>query len=114
LKIDQSFVRGMLEDPEDLAILVGVLGLAEAFQRKVIAEGVETLDHGERLLDLGCEGAQGYAIARPMPVDKIVRWVATWQVPNSWAFRPVRRKGDLSSFMHEASQRASKKTKSKR
>ena len=114
LKIDQSFVRGMLEDPEDLAILVGVLGLAEAFQRKVIAEGVETLDHGEMLLDLGCEGAQGYAIARPMPVDKIVRWVATWQVPNSWAFRPVRRKGDLSSFMHEASQRASKKTKSKR
>ncbi|WP_297448843.1 bacteriohemerythrin [Ferrovum sp.] len=100
LKIDQSFVRGMLENPEDLAILVGVLGLAEAFQMKVIAEGVETLDHGERLLDLGCEGAQGYAIAHPMPVDKIAGWAATWKAPTSWMFRPARSKGDLSSFMH--------------
>jgi diguanylate cyclase (GGDEF)-like protein/hemerythrin-like metal-binding protein len=100
LKIDQSFVRGMLEDPEDLAILVGVLGLAEVFQKKVIAEGVETLDHGERLLDLGFEGAQGYAIAPPMPADKIADWTANWKVPTSWMFRPVRRKVDLPSFKH--------------
>ena len=104
LKIDQSFVRGMLEDPEDLAILVGVLGLAEAFQRKVIAEGVETLEHGERLLDLGCEGAQGYAIARPMPVDKIAGWAATWKAPTSWMSRPVRSKGDPPSFPHVVQQ----------
>ncbi|QKE37532.1 putative bifunctional diguanylate cyclase/phosphodiesterase [Ferrovum myxofaciens] len=114
LKIDQSFVRGMLEDPEDLAILVGVLGLAEAFQRKVIAEGVETLAHGEMLLDLGCEGAQGYAIARPMPVDKIVHWAASWQVPLSWRFRPVLSKDDLSSFIRCASQQATKEAKPKR
>jgi EAL domain-containing protein (putative c-di-GMP-specific phosphodiesterase class I) len=67
LKIDQSFVRDMLEDPDDLAILDGILGLANAFRRQAIAEGVETLAHGEVLLQLGCELAQGYAIARPMP-----------------------------------------------
>jgi EAL domain-containing protein (putative c-di-GMP-specific phosphodiesterase class I) len=69
LKIDQSFVRDMLDDPDDLAILEGVIGLARAFRRQVIAEGVETVEHGEMLLQLGCELAQGYGIARPMPAD---------------------------------------------
>jgi EAL domain-containing protein (putative c-di-GMP-specific phosphodiesterase class I) len=67
LKIDQSFVRDMLDDPDDLAILEGVLGLARAFQRQAVAEGVETVEHGVMLLQLGCELAQGYGIARPMP-----------------------------------------------
>jgi len=49
LKIDRSFVRNMLDDPGDLAILEGVMGLATAFQRRVIAEGVETESHGEML-----------------------------------------------------------------
>jgi len=66
LKIDQSFVRDMLDDPDDLAILEGVIGLAAAFRRQVIAEGVETIEHGEVLLQLGCDLAQGYGIARPM------------------------------------------------
>jgi EAL domain-containing protein (putative c-di-GMP-specific phosphodiesterase class I) len=67
IKIDQSFVRDMLADPDDLAIVQGVIGLAQAFHREVIAEGVETIAHGARLLELGCELAQGYGIARPMP-----------------------------------------------
>jgi EAL domain-containing protein (putative c-di-GMP-specific phosphodiesterase class I) len=45
----------------------GVIGLAAAFRRDVIAEGVETTAHGVQLLALGCEMAQGYGIARPMP-----------------------------------------------
>jgi EAL domain-containing protein (putative c-di-GMP-specific phosphodiesterase class I) len=69
LKIDQSFVRDMLWDPEDLAIVEGVIGLAAAFRRTVIAEGVETAEHGELLLRLGCDQAQGYGIARPMPAE---------------------------------------------
>ncbi|KEA63783.1 diguanylate cyclase [Marinobacterium lacunae] len=75
LKIDQTFVRDMLEDPDDLAILKGVLGLAEAFNLEVIAEGVESQAHGEKLLSLGCELAQGYGIARPMPADALPQWI---------------------------------------
>lgn len=74
LKIDQSFVHDMLDDSDDLAILQGVLGLATAFRRHVIAEGVETLAHGEMLLRLGCEWGQGYAIARPMPAADVCQW----------------------------------------
>jgi EAL domain-containing protein (putative c-di-GMP-specific phosphodiesterase class I) len=84
LKIDRSFVRNMIRDSEDLAILQGVIGMAHAFRRTVIAEGVETEEHGQLLLWLGCEQAQGYAIARPMPVEQVKEWRATWQVPGRW------------------------------
>ncbi len=84
LKIDKSFVRDMLVDPDDLAILKGVIGLAAAFKRKVIAEGVETRAHGTALLELGCELAQGYAIARPMPADKLASWAAAWKIDPTW------------------------------
>ena len=85
LKIDQSFVRGMLDDPDDLAIVQGVVGLATAFRRNVIAEGVETVAHGELLLPMGCELAQGYGIARPMPAAQLPDWVATWRPDPRWA-----------------------------
>ncbi len=52
------------------------MGLAAAFRRQVIAEGVETVEHGEMLLQLGCELAQGYGIARPMPADALPDWSA--------------------------------------
>lgn len=84
LKIDQSFVRDMLDDPDDLAIVKGVIGLAAAFHRAVIAEGVETVAHGALLLPLGCELAQGYGIARPMPAAEIPKWVATWRPDPAW------------------------------
>ena len=85
LKIDQSFVRDMLHDPEDLAITGGVISLAQSFQRRVIAEGVETEEHGLALLKLGCNLAQGYGIARPMPADALPGWVAAYRLPASWA-----------------------------
>jgi diguanylate cyclase (GGDEF)-like protein len=84
LKIDQSFVRDMLEDPDDLAILQGIIGLAVAFKRDVIAEGVETVEHGSVLLHLGCELAQGYGIARPMPAAQMPQWAAQWQPDAAW------------------------------
>lgn len=87
LKIDHSFVRNMLNDPEDRAILEGVLGLAHAFQRVPVAEGVESVAHGVALLDLDCELAQGYVIAAPMPADKIPSWLADWQPPAAWVGR---------------------------
>ncbi len=84
LKIDQSFVRDMLSDPEDQDIVEGVIRLAAAFHRPVIAEGVETLAHGAALLQLGCSLAQGYGIARPMPAEQLVGWVDQWQASGAW------------------------------
>ena len=84
LKIDQSFVRDMQTDPDDLAIVQGVIGLAHAFHREVIAEGVETIAHGTLLLPLGCECAQGYGIARPMPASELPRWVQHWAPDGAW------------------------------
>lgn len=85
LKIDQSFVRDMLWDSGDLAIVEGVIGLAAAFRRTVIAEGVETPEHGELLLRLGCDLAQGYGIARPMPADELPGWIAEWRADAAWS-----------------------------
>jgi EAL domain-containing protein (putative c-di-GMP-specific phosphodiesterase class I) len=85
VKIDRSFIKDILDDPDDLAIVEGVVGLARTFRRQVIAEGVETLGHGVPLLRVGCELAQGYAIARPMPAEEIPDWVERWQVPPEWA-----------------------------
>ena len=84
LKIDRSFVRDMLVDEDDMAILRGILGLASAFRRQVLAEGVETEAHGAKLLELGCELAQGFGIARPMPAAELPAWVASWHPPASW------------------------------
>ena len=95
LKIDQSFVRDMLTDPDDLAIIDGVLGLASSFGREVIAEGVETVAHGEALLQLGCELAQGYGIARPMPAEQLAAWRCQWRPDPRWAQMPLRKRAPL-------------------
>lgn len=84
LKIDQSFVRNMLDDPEDRAIVEGVLGLARAFGRRAIAEGAETSAHCKLLLQIGCDLAQGYGIARPMPASQMSAWVAGWRPDAGW------------------------------
>ena len=84
LKIDQSFVNSMLSDPDDLSIVDSIIGLARSFRRQVIAEGVETIAHGTLLLRLGCDLAQGYGIARPMPAGDIDRWLQQWVQPDEW------------------------------
>jgi len=84
IKIDQSFVRDMLVDADDFAIVEGVIGLAKPFKRDVIAEGVETIEHGTALLQLGCELAQGYGIARPMPASDVPTWINNWKPDVSW------------------------------
>jgi EAL domain-containing protein (putative c-di-GMP-specific phosphodiesterase class I) len=79
LKIDQSFVRDMVSDTEDLAIVNGVIGLARAFGRQVIAEGVENARQSALLLQLGCHFQQGFGIARPMAAGQFPAWVDQWQ-----------------------------------
>jgi EAL domain-containing protein (putative c-di-GMP-specific phosphodiesterase class I) len=97
IKIDQSFVRDMLDDPDDMAILKGVIGLAAAFKCEVIAEGVETVAHGILLLQLGCELAQGYGIARPMPPEQLPAWAATWKPDMAWCAEPHSRSAPRST-----------------
>jgi len=81
IKIDQSFVRDMLDDPDDYTIIDGVIGLADSFGRKVIAEGVETTEHGLMLQMMGCKEAQGYGIAKPMPATNFAEWLSNY-IPN--------------------------------
>ena len=50
----------------------------------MIAEGVESIEHGTALLRLGCELAQGYGIAKPMPADAIPAWINDWTPDESW------------------------------
>ena len=89
LKIDRSFVRDMLVDKDDKAIIQGIIELAKVFNLKVIAEGVETPHHGELLLSLGSYYAQGYGIAKPMPANEILTWLAVWKQNPSLVDRSV-------------------------
>ena len=85
LKIDQTFVHDMLDDPEDLTIVEGMLGLASAFRREAVAEGVETVEQGVLLLRLGCQIAQGFGIAAPMPPAELPAWLASWSPDPQWS-----------------------------
>jgi len=101
LKIDQSFVREILHDKESLAIMESILWLATALGRQVIAEGVETTEHGLMLLQRGYELAQGYGIARPMPASDMPAWAASWHTDLQWASMPslkISAKGWSTSF----------------
>ncbi|MBN2894650.1 MAG: EAL domain-containing protein [Campylobacterales bacterium] len=84
LKIDQSFVRDMLFDLDDLAILEGVIGMAQAFRKEIVAEGVESVEHGQMLLRLGCSIGQGYGIGRPMGADDFLVWTGGWRPDATW------------------------------
>ena len=80
LKLDQSFVRDILTDTDDLAILQGVSLLAETFELATIAEGVETAAHRQKLLEIGYVFGQGYGIARPMPASAFASWLSKWDI----------------------------------
>ncbi|OIQ80321.1 cyclic di-GMP phosphodiesterase Gmr [mine drainage metagenome] len=84
IKIDQSFVRDMLHDQEDLAVVSGLISLSRDFKRQVVAEGVETAEHGVHLLKMGCRLAQGYGIARPVPAEEVHAWVRAYRPDDSW------------------------------
>lgn len=88
IKIDKTFVRDILEDRDDLALTKAVIGLARAFGRQVVAEGLDSLEHGQLLLRLGCEVAQGYFIARPMPAGQVPGWAKSFVPPPQWQAFP--------------------------
>jgi len=70
IKIDQSFVRRMMQSKKDHAIVKAVIDLAHNFSMKVVAEGVETIAIADRLAELRCDILQGYAFDKPLPVEQ--------------------------------------------
>ncbi len=80
VKIDQSFVQGLGVDDEDERIVAAVVDLAANLGLRSIAEGVETADQLDRLRELGCDQAQGYLFARPLPPNEVAQAIehAAW------------------------------------
>jgi diguanylate cyclase (GGDEF)-like protein/PAS domain S-box-containing protein len=106
IKIDQSFVRGMLDDAEHAAIVNSVLDLARNFDRRALAEGIETEAHGQALIEFGCEYGQGYAIARPMPATSLPQWLSQWRVPECWMKSEAVGLQDIPALLAEVEHRA--------
>lgn len=79
LKIDRSFVRDMLTDQADYAIIHGVVSLAHSFGYKVIAEGVENEEQCATLERMGCNLVQGYYFAQAMHTDQFREWLINWK-----------------------------------
>ncbi|OGI51400.1 MAG: hypothetical protein A2W42_00990 [Candidatus Muproteobacteria bacterium RIFCSPHIGHO2_01_60_12] len=75
LKIDKSFVMNMDKDKGDAMIVRTVIDMAHNFEIAVTAEGVESQPILEQLIDLGCEYAQGFHMARPMPPVELDKWL---------------------------------------
>jgi len=78
LKIDMSFVRDLLDDPNTQAIIAATIAMARSLGLKVLAEGVETEAQAQRLRELRCDQAQGYLFGKPVPADDFAR---TWLRP---------------------------------
>lgn len=81
LKIDQSFIRSMSNDPSSKVLVKSIIGLAHNMNIKVIAEGIETEQEAITLKELGCEECQGYWFARPMPLEDALKFVKNWKPP---------------------------------
>lgn len=88
IKIDLEFIQKMPVDVRAFSIVAGTLQISQMSALDVVAEGVETEEHGRRLLQLGCHYAQGYAISLPLPADEFESWLKTWKMPASWQHEP--------------------------
>ena len=78
IKVDQSFVRDLHNDPEDRAIVEAIIALGDRLGKRVVAEGVENAAQLAFLREQGCDEIQGYFIGRPQPVAQFDAWLADW------------------------------------
>ncbi|EQD48119.1 GGDEF EAL domain-containing protein, partial [mine drainage metagenome] len=84
IKIDQGFALKVRTSQKDRAIVSSLVVVGRLMEIDVMVEGVETEEDGRALIDMGCELAQGYGIARPMPAEAIPEWIASWKPFESW------------------------------
>ncbi len=84
IKIDRLFVRDILQNSDDVAILEAVIKLCQSLNKTPLAEGIETIHQGDLLLSLGCEWAQGFGISQPMMASEISNWIKNYQAPEQW------------------------------
>jgi diguanylate cyclase (GGDEF)-like protein len=107
LKIDRGLVQDMINDPGDLVVVQGIIGLGKAFRSEVVAEGVETAEQILILMELGCRVMQGYCIAPPMPAAKISGWVDGFIPDPRWrvAYSEFSRRSDFDLLLMEVSHR---------
>jgi len=84
IKIDKNLIKNMMDDPNDLTFVEGIIGLAEAFNRKIIAKGVETAEQGLMLLIMGCKNIQGSAITLPISPEDIPNWLENYLPNRKW------------------------------
>lgn len=79
LKLDRSFVTPVAQDERSRMIVQTTAQMARAFGLRLVAEGVEDAEGSAELVPMGVDVLQGYHIARPMPADEVMAWVAAWQ-----------------------------------
>jgi diguanylate cyclase (GGDEF)-like protein len=78
LKIDRSFILGMMRHERHRAVVAASISLAHTLGLKVVAEGIETIDQARAVIDLGCDEIQGYLFSKPLPVDEFLVWNAAF------------------------------------
>jgi EAL domain-containing protein (putative c-di-GMP-specific phosphodiesterase class I) len=79
VKIDRTVVQNMLNNVNERTIVKCIIGLAKTIGLKVMAVGVESIEHGTMLRQLGCDLMQGNIIARPMMANEFTNWCSTWK-----------------------------------
>ena len=84
LKIDRDFVIDMFKNSELIDIVEGVIRLADALNRPVVAEGVESIEHGLMLMQMGCQYIQGYGVSKPIPADELISWIDDFNQDEYW------------------------------
>jgi diguanylate cyclase (GGDEF)-like protein/PAS domain S-box-containing protein len=83
LKIDQSFVRGLPDEPDDVAISTAIVAMAKSLKLRVVAEGVETQAQLDFVAGLGCEEVQGYLFSQPLSAENFEAYVLESRVPDA-------------------------------
>jgi len=84
VKIDRSFILGISHSDQDFKLVSHIIHMANDMGKQVIAEGIESIEQGELLLDMGCKLGQGYVIAKAMPAANVQAWIKDWHSYPDW------------------------------